>query len=96
MDKVNEIPLNYSGYIGVPDGFIERYNPEQFEIVGRSGDTDWVFNECPFFSPPPIEKIEYYKKYNKTWRLQNVYLLNENKLPVLVYSRIFIKKKDLK
>jgi len=94
VDKVNEIPCDYYGYIGVPDGFIERYNPEQFEIIGRSGDTDWVFKKCPFFTPPSQDRIDFYKCYNKTWRLQNVYLLDKNKLPVLVYSRIFIKRRS--
>ena len=93
VDKVNEIPMDYDGYIGVPDGFIERYNPEQFEIVGRSGDTEWVFEECPFFTRPPEDKIQLYKSINKTWRLQNVYLLDDKGIPVLVYSRIFIRRK---
>ena len=79
--------------MGVPDSFMDSYNPAQFEILGRSGDTEWVFNECTFFTPPPDERISFYKKYNRTWRLQNVYLLDENKLPVIVYSRLFIKRR---
>ncbi len=29
-----EIPADYSGAMGVPDTFIDRYNPDQFDIVG--------------------------------------------------------------
>lgn len=93
VNKVSEIPYDYYGYMGVPDGFIEIYNPEQFEIFGRSGDTDWVLNECDFFTPPTKERRDFYKHYNKTWRIQNVYLLDESKLPIIVYSRIFIRRR---
>ena len=32
--KVAEIPLNYKGAMGVPDTFLDKYNPEQFELIG--------------------------------------------------------------
>lgn len=32
MDKVNEIPLDYDGVMGVPITFLGKHNPEQFEI----------------------------------------------------------------
>ncbi len=34
VNKVAEIPINYDGPIGVPITFIDKYNPNQFEIVG--------------------------------------------------------------
>lgn len=33
VDKVKEIPVDYDGLIGVPMTFMDKYNPEQFEIV---------------------------------------------------------------
>ena len=33
VDKVNEIPCDYYGVMGVPITFLDKYNPEQFEIV---------------------------------------------------------------
>jgi hypothetical protein len=33
VDKVSEIPLDYDGAIGVPITFLDKYNPEQFEII---------------------------------------------------------------
>ncbi len=32
--KVAEIPMDYDGLMGVPITFLDKYNPEQFEIVG--------------------------------------------------------------
>lgn len=34
VGKVKEIPKDYFGLMGVPDSFIDVYNPDQFEIVG--------------------------------------------------------------
>lgn len=34
VSKVTEIPMDYYGDMGVPDTFLDRYNPNQFEIVG--------------------------------------------------------------
>src|SRR5699024_1544402 len=34
VDKTAEIPMNYDGYMGVPITFLDKYNPEQFDIIG--------------------------------------------------------------
>ncbi len=34
VDKTSEIPLDYDGIMGVPITFLDKYNPEQFEILG--------------------------------------------------------------
>ena len=34
VDKVSEIPCDYNGVMGVPITFMDKYNPEQFEIIG--------------------------------------------------------------
>ena len=36
VDKVSDIPCDYDGVMGVPITFLDKYNPEQFEIVGGS------------------------------------------------------------
>ena len=33
VDKTSDIPLDYDGVMGVPITFLDKYNPEQFEIV---------------------------------------------------------------
>ena len=35
VDKTVDIPKDYYGVMGVPITFIDKYNPEQFEIVGE-------------------------------------------------------------
>lgn len=40
VSKVAEIPCDYSGVMGVPITFLDKYNPEQFEIVGSNRGVD--------------------------------------------------------
>jgi len=53
VDKTADIPRNYEGAIGVPITFLDKYNPEQFEIVKfRKGDDDkdlLVNGKSPYF-----------------------------------------------
>jgi hypothetical protein len=34
VGKLKEIPMDYTGVMGVPITFVDKYNPDQFEIVG--------------------------------------------------------------
>ena len=34
VNKVSDIPVDYNGIMGVPITFLDKYNPEQFEIIG--------------------------------------------------------------
>ena len=36
VSKTEDIPCDYDGEMGVPITFMDKYNPEQFEIVGVS------------------------------------------------------------
>lgn len=53
VDKTADIPRDYKGAIGVPITFLDKYNPEQFEIIKfRKGDDDKdliVNGEFPYF-----------------------------------------------
>ncbi len=35
VEKTNKIPFNFDGVMGVPVTFLTKYNPDQFEIVGK-------------------------------------------------------------
>ena len=37
VNKYNDIPYDYDGCMGVPITFLDKYNPEQFEIVDAIG-----------------------------------------------------------
>ena len=53
VDKTADIPKDYDGAIGVPITFLDKYNPEQFEIIKfRKGDDDkdlLVNGKSPYF-----------------------------------------------
>ena len=53
VDKTAEIPMDYNGIMGVPITFLDKYNPEQFEIVKfRKGNDDKdlsINGKCPYF-----------------------------------------------
>lgn len=34
INKTSDIPYDYDGVMGVPITFMDKYNPEQFEIIG--------------------------------------------------------------
>jgi hypothetical protein len=34
VSKTGEIPCDYDGLIGVPDSFLDKFNPSQFELIG--------------------------------------------------------------
>ena len=78
---------------GVPITFLYNYCPEQFEIIWRGGDIEWCENSCEFYTPPAIEKTKEYKRQDRTWRIQNPYLVDSSGKGQTVYQRIFICKK---
>ena len=46
VDKTKDIPADYAGAMGVPITFLDKYNPEQFEIISSN---DYRINETiPF------------------------------------------------
>ncbi|MBO5760329.1 MAG: adenine-specific methyltransferase EcoRI family protein [Lentisphaeria bacterium] len=53
VGKTTDIPYDYDGIMGVPITFLDKYNPEQFEIIKfRKGmdDKDLSINgKCPYF-----------------------------------------------
>ena len=36
VDRVSDIPMDYDGVMGVPITFLDKYNPEQFEIISSN------------------------------------------------------------
>lgn len=39
IDKAIDIPMDFDGIMGVPITFLDKYNPEQFEIIGQMATT---------------------------------------------------------
>lgn len=53
VSRVADIPIDYTGAMGVPITFLDKYNPDQFEIIKfRKGDDDndlSINGKCPYF-----------------------------------------------
>ena len=53
VNKTKDIPLDYTGVIGVPITFLHKYNPKQFEIIKfRKGNNEkdlCINGKCPYF-----------------------------------------------
>lgn len=53
VNKTQDIPLDYIGYMGVPITFLHKFNPDQFEIIKfRKGNNDRdlsINGKCPYF-----------------------------------------------
>lgn len=53
VDKTKEIPMDYPDAMGVPITFLDKYNPEQFEIIKfRKGNDEKdlsINGKCPYF-----------------------------------------------
>lgn len=80
------IPSDYKGVMGVPLTWLDKYCPEQFEIIGHPhGDYGLELGLKPF----PREL----KKLNKGLRDGDLYLMKDGK-PELPYRRILIRKKQ--
>lgn len=91
VSKVSDIPVDYDGVMGVPITFIDKYCPEQFELIWRGGDIEWAEKECTFFTPPSKERSDRFKKEDRTWRVQNVYFVDKDDHVQTIYQRLFIK-----
>lgn len=81
------IPADYDGNMGVPLTFLDRYCPEQFEIIGQTqGDSGKELG----LKPCPREL----KKLNKSLRDGQLYYIDEDGIPQKPYARILIRKKQ--
>ena len=42
VDKIDDIPADYDGVMGVPISFLDKYNPDQFEILGIANSARYI------------------------------------------------------
>ncbi len=53
VDNIKDIPKDYDGVMGVPITFLDKFNPDQFEIIKfRKGDDNKdlsINGKCPYF-----------------------------------------------
>ncbi len=41
VDKTKDIPMDFKGVMGVPISFLDKYNPDQFEILGMASSAGY-------------------------------------------------------
>lgn len=81
------IPSDYEGLMGVPRTFLDKYCPDQFEIIGNAeGDAGKELG----FKPYPREL----RKLNKSLRDGQPYYFDESGYPQKPFGRIIIRKKQ--
>lgn len=85
VSKTAEIPLDYDGAMGVPTTFLDKYNPDQFEIIGLAeGELGKELGLKPFDRE--------LKKLNKSLRDGQLFYVVDG-FPKKPYSRLLIRKK---
>jgi hypothetical protein len=99
VDKTKDIPCDYDGLMGVPITFLDKYNPDQFEIITLGiGEENFVptkkyqkFRD-PITRKPISDKRDYllYVRDNN-----GKYLTEEDYRVNKVYARILIRKKKI-
>lgn len=65
VSRVANIPKDYDGVMGVPITFINKYNPNQFEILGDSRYHDGIVNEIGFINGKALYKRVLIRKKEK-------------------------------
>lgn len=82
VSKTMDIPRDYYGYIGVPITFLDKYNPDQFEIIGYSGSLAKKIKDC-------VEPDAEYAQGGPRF-----YIKTAEKKYKRLYDRIVIKRRD--
>jgi len=91
IDKVTEIPCDYYGLMGVPITFIDRYNPNQFEIIGLgAGDFG---REIGIGATYTNEELKKFKSMNPAFRRGIPFYFDKNNELKVPYARVIIRRK---
>ena len=71
VSKVSDIPIDYKGAMGVPITFLDKYNPEQFEIL------DGIGRYSMLTGPTPETQGTYLTKINGVPKFARVIIKNK-------------------
>ncbi len=94
VDKTADIPLDYDNIMGVPLTFMDRFCPDQFEILGMCENEDLYGLKTKVYTTAECKQA-YEDKFGKkgTYDLNASGVLIRNGIRDKVYQRILIKKK---
>ncbi len=90
VDITKNIPIDYDGMIGVPITFMDKYNPDQFEIIGVGIANLGLEIGIEPYKP---EHKKYRKEIQKRGAVNGDLYMMVNGEVTVPYSRIIIKRK---
>lgn len=92
VNRTKDIPIDYDGYMGVPITFLDKHNPEQFEIIGLG-----IANSGLEIGVKPYkeEHRKYRKEVQKRGTVDGDLYMMTNGIVDVPYARIIIKNKRL-
>jgi hypothetical protein len=90
------IPSDYDSLMGVPNSFLHKYSPEQFEIVGMCENEDLYKLKTRIYTTAECKKA-YLHKFGKkgTYDLNASGVLKRGNLLEKVYQRVLIKHRKV-
>jgi hypothetical protein len=90
VDVTKHIPMDYDGYMGVPITFLDKYNPEQFEIIGIGISNSGIEIGV---EPYKEEHKKYRKEIQKRGAVDGDLYMMKNGIVEVPFARIIIKNK---
>lgn len=91
VDKTVDIPCDYDGIMGVPITFMDKYSPDQFEIIGLGIANLGLSAGVQPYKP---EHKEYRKEVQRKGAVDgDLYMLDDDGHPIVPYARILIRNK---
>ena len=88
------IPSDYEGVMGVPISFLDKYSPEQFEILGMCENEDLYSLKTKVYTSAECKQA-YVNKFGKkgTYDMNASGVVIRDSLFEKVYQRVLIKHK---
>ena len=83
VNRVLDIPVDYEGIMGVPITFMDKHNPEQFEILGIT---------CRRYSPEYCTHTYTKEEYSNANDLNGASCIKKNETIKMTYGRILIQR----
>lgn len=92
VDVTKDIPVDYNGIMGVPITYIDKYNPDQFEIIGLGISNSGIEIGVQPYKP---EHKKYRKEIQKRGAVDGDLYMMKNGIVEVPYARILIKNKKI-
>ncbi len=90
INKVSDIPVDWDGLMGVPITFLDKYNPNQFEVIGLGISNSGLEIGVKPYTP---EHKKYRKEVQKRGAVDgDLYMLTDGVVDV-PYARVIIRKR---